>query len=146
MKKSDVPQDWGPEAELKRLMWAQDENGKFVSVQSVGWDVSNNGFDEYWCYVGKVIKDARDAVARGEKSPLYYWMRVTLLDERMLADYLGIWTWRIKRHMRPAVFATLSPKLLAAYAETFQITPEQVVTVPDQDPDWLPIRKNVSPN
>lgn len=141
MRKQDVPQDWGPEAEIRRLMYAVDEDGHFVGVQSVGWDVSNTGFNTYWAAMSRIITAARQDVAQGRKSPLWYWMQVSLLDERMLADYLGLWTWRVRRHMRPAVFAKLRPALLDRYAEIFQIEPQAVRSLPEKDPENLPIHQ-----
>jgi hypothetical protein len=139
MRKEDVPQDEGPESALRRLMWAVDETGRFVTVPSVGWDPSNTGFLKYWEFLGKLIHDARHAVASGEKSPLWYWMAVNLLDERMLADYMGLWAWRVRRHMRPVVFAKLSPALLARYAAVFRVSCEELRQLPPTDPPDLPI-------
>jgi hypothetical protein len=139
VKKEEVPQDFGPEAELKRLMWATDENGKFVTVQSVGWDPSNSSFNKYWEYMGDIIHHARHDVERGEKSPLWYWMKLNVLDEPMLADYMGLWTWRVRRHMKPKVFAKLSDEMLARYAVIFHITPDEVRVLPAEDPKDLPI-------
>ena len=68
MREQDVPQDWGPEAEIRRLMYAVGEDGRFVGVQSVGWDVSNTGFNKYWEHVGQIIAAARADVAQGRKA------------------------------------------------------------------------------
>jgi hypothetical protein len=139
MRKEDVPQDDGPESELRRLMWAVDENGRYVTVPSVGWDPSNTGFVKYWEFLGKLIHEARHAVARGEKSPLWYWMTVNILDEKMLAGYVGIWKWRVHRHMRPAVFAKLAPAMLARYAAVLRISSAELQQLPATDPSDLPI-------
>ena len=139
MRKEDVPQDEGPESELHRLMWAVDETGRYVTVPSVGWDPSNTGFLKYWEFLGKLIHEARAAVARGEKSPLWYWMSVNLLSEGMLADYMGLWKWRVRRHMRPAVFAKLAPTMLERYAAIFRISSAELQQLPATDPRDLPI-------
>ena len=139
MRKQDVPQDEGPESELRRLMWAVDENGRYVTVPSVGWDPSNTGFLKYWEFLGKLIHDARHAVARGDKSPLWYWMTVNILNEGMLAQYVGIWKWRVRRHMRPTVFAKLAPAMLARYAAVFRISSDELQHLPATDPRDLPI-------
>ena len=138
MKKQDVPQDPGI-AYHRQLTWAQDENGRFVGVQSVGWEVSNTSFSKYWAFVGRTLNEARDRVQRGERSPLYYWMRVHQLTERTLADYVGMSSWRVKRHLRPRVFSKLKPKVLARYAEALQTPIEQLQRVPEKDPENMPI-------
>ena len=137
MKKENVPQDPGIDYHRK-LTWAQDEDGRFVGVQSVGWDVTNTSFSKYWAFVGRTLNEARDRVQRGERSPLYYWMRVHQLTERTLADYVGMSSWRVKRHLRPRVFSKLKPKVLARYAEALQTPVEQLVRVPEKDPESLP--------
>jgi hypothetical protein len=139
MKIQDVPQDDGPESEVRRLMWAVDEQGRFVTVPSAGWEPSNTGFLKYWEFLGNLIHEARHAVQRGEKSPLWYWMTLNILNERMLADYMGLWTWRVRRHMRPQVFAKLDRSLLERYAVLFRITPDELRQLPAADPGDLPI-------
>jgi hypothetical protein len=138
MKKQDVPQDPGLDYE-KKLIYAQDDNGRYVGVQSVGWEVSNVSFDRYWAHVGQTLDEARDRVRRGDRSPLYYWMRVHQLTEAMLADYVRMYKWRVKRHLKPRVFARLKPEVLARYAEALQTPVEQLRQVPDKDPESLPI-------
>ena len=138
MKTEDVPQEPGLDFQSK-LIWAVDENGKYVGVKSLGWYVPETSMRIYWAYVGQTLKEARERVERGERSPLYYWMRVHQLSERTLADYAGMWTWRVKRHLRPRVFSRLKPKVLARYAEALQTPIEQLQHVPEKDPDSLPV-------
>ncbi|MFA5262821.1 MAG: hypothetical protein WC378_03280 [Opitutaceae bacterium] len=138
MKKEDVPQDAGPESEVRRLIWALDENGRYVTVPSIGWDPSNTGFIKYWDFLRGLIRDARRAVEQGEKSPLHYWMTVNILDERMLADYMGLWTWQVRRLIRPSVFARLSPAILERYAAIFRIQADELRRLPETDPRDLP--------
>jgi len=138
MKKKDVPQDPGLDIERK-LMYAEDEDGHYVGVQSLGWEVSNVSFSRYWAHVGRTLSEARARIQRGERSPLYYWMRVHQLTEGMLADYVGMWKWRVKRHLRPRGFYKLKPEALARYAEALQTPVEQLQRVPDKDPENLPI-------
>lgn len=138
MKVNEVPQEPGLDFREK-LLWAQDEQGQYVTVRSIGWDASNTSFAVYWAYVGRTLQEARECVQRGERSTLYYWMRVHQLSERTLASYAGMWTWRVKRHLRPRVFAKLKPKVLARYAQALGTPIEQLQHVPEKDPNHLPI-------
>jgi hypothetical protein len=137
MKIKDVPQDPGLDIQNK-LIWAVDDNGKFVTVKSLGWNVPETSFRMYYAYVGQTLKEARERIARGERSPLYYWMRFHQLSESTLADYVGMWKWRVKRHLKPQGFAKLSPKILARYADALQTPLEQLTCVPDKDPESIP--------
>lgn len=44
------------------------------------------------------------------------------MDLNILAGYMGMWRWRVKRHLKPRVFRKLSTRILTKYAEVFQIS------------------------
>ena len=48
------------------------------------------------------------------------------MDISILSSYVRIWKWRVKRHFKPKVFATLSDKILQKYASTFSISIEEL--------------------
>jgi len=48
------------------------------------------------------------------------------MDVALLAKYAGKWQWQVRRHMKPEVFAKLSPDLLQRYAGIFNITAEEL--------------------
>ena len=62
----------------------------------------------------------------GQTSALEYHMYRVRMDVPLLAQASGIWQWRIRRHFRPAVFARLSPALLATYADAMGLSVEQL--------------------
>jgi hypothetical protein len=37
-----------------------------------------------------------------------------------------MWQWRVKRHFKPKVFAKLNDKILQKYAETFEISVDEL--------------------
>jgi hypothetical protein len=53
-------------------------------------------------------------------------MELTKMDLPILASYVGIWKWRVKRHFNPKRFNKLSTKVLQKYADVFEITIEQL--------------------
>ena len=65
----------------------------------------------------------------GRTSALEYHMYKARMDVPLLAQTTGLWQWRIRRHFRPAIFAGLSPALLARYACVMGITVEQLQKV-----------------
>ena len=65
---------------------------------------------------------AREAVEKGEYSPLYYHMFRCRYDETGLAMSAGVWKWQLRRHFRPEVFAKLPAKTLQKYADACQIS------------------------
>jgi hypothetical protein len=56
-------------------------------------------------------------------------MHKARMDVPLLAQVTGLWQWRIRRHFRPALFARLSPSLLARYADAMGLTVAQLTKV-----------------
>lgn len=64
------------------------------------------------CELDAQTQAAREAVEKGEYSPLYYHMFRCRYDETGLAMAAGVWKWQLRRHFRPEVFAKLPAKTL----------------------------------
>ena len=78
----------------------------------------------------KIAQAARD-VAEGRASPLAFHMARFHMDAGLLAAYSGIWSLRIRRHLRPDVFARLPDRLLQRYANAFGIDLSALKRGPD---------------
>lgn len=124
MKKSEVPQDDSPLKNIKsnELVYALDDDGKFVSVQSTGWEAKSIVQYENLDVLDQRIQQALNDVKAGKVSPIVYFMELNRMDWQTLAAYMGKWTFLVKRHSKPSVFQSLSAKVLEKYAQTFGIT------------------------
>jgi len=128
MEKEKVPQDKGnlTKNNLKELLYATDENGEYTTTLSTGWEPKtialSNSIDE----INERIAEAKMKVEIGEASPICYYMEVNKMDLTILASYVSMWKWRVKRHFKPAVFAKLSDSILKKYADTFEISVEKL--------------------
>lgn len=128
MEKDKVPQDKSnlTKNNVKELLYATDENGNYTTTLSTGWEPKaialSNSIDE----INERIADARQQVLNGEASPIVYFMEVNKMDLTILASYVGFWKWRVKRHFKPSVFAKLNDKILQKYADTFEISIEEL--------------------
>ncbi|NIJ54910.1 hypothetical protein [Dyadobacter arcticus] len=123
MKKEDLPQEPGPLSRLTReLCYVKNEEGKYETALSNGWDVKKDALDSAWVGVNERIEEARQAVFNGEKSPIYYFMELRLMDVGVLSGYTGYFSIFTKRHLKPSVFKNLSERKLAKYASAFDIT------------------------
>ena len=124
MEKEKVPQDNGnlTKNNMKELLYATDENGEYTTTLSSGWEPKtialSNSIDE----INERIAEAKKQVLNGEVSPICYYMELNKMDLTILASYVGMWKWRVKRHFKPSVFAKLSDKNLQKYADTFEIS------------------------
>ncbi|MBE9464129.1 hypothetical protein ACFP1I_06965 [Dyadobacter subterraneus] len=123
MKKEDLPQEPGALSRLTReLCYVKNEDGKYETALSKGWDIKKEALDSAWVEVNDRVEEARKAVANGEKSPVYYFMELNLMDLVVLSGYTGFFSFFIKRHFKPSVFKTLSDKKLEKYAQVFDIS------------------------
>lgn len=128
MEKEKVPQDKSnlTKNNVKELLYATDENGNYTTTLSTGWEPKtialSNSIDE----INERIAEAKMQVETGEASPICYFMEVNKMDLTILASYVGLWKWRVKRHFKPTVFAKLNDKILKKYADAFAISVDQL--------------------
>ncbi|WLD23828.1 hypothetical protein NU10_00065 [Flavobacterium dauae] len=124
MKKNEVPQDDSPLKNHKsnELVYAVDDDGKFVSVQSTGWEAKTVVQHENLEVLDQRIKQALNNVKAGIVSPIVYFMELNRMDWQTLAAYVGKWTFFVKRHSKPNIFKKLSTKTLQKYADAFGIS------------------------
>lgn len=129
MKEKEVPQDKINMFNGKPpdVMFAVDENGNYVKVKSAGWEPKNEVLRQAWEEVSENIEKARQAVAKGEKSPIFYFMHKSIMDIRLLAEYTGFWRWQVKRHLKPGVFIKLSDKTLEKYKTAFRLDSIEII-------------------
>jgi hypothetical protein len=127
MKKEEVPQDLSSLGKITtEICYATDASGKYTAEQSRGWDVKIGALDVTWENVEKRIAAAREQIKKGQASPLLYFMEKSVMDTAILAGYTGFWKWRVRRHLKPAVYRKLSDKVLQKYAEVFNCTVEEL--------------------
>jgi hypothetical protein len=126
-----VPQDDSILEGHRRACYAQDAAGRYVIAPSRGWSVEAIANRQALSDVEAGIALALDAVRAGRASPLVYHMARCHMDARLLAAHSGIWSFRVKRHMRPQVFARLPERLLQRYAEALGVDLATLKTIPD---------------
>jgi hypothetical protein len=127
MLASDVPQEGN--ATLgghRKALYARGADGKLQIVQSAGWEVEEIVTRQAVDDLNRLAEDARLRVNAGLTSALEYHMHKARMDVPLLAQTTGLWQWRIRRHFRPAVFASLSTALRQRYAEAMGLTVDQL--------------------
>lgn len=134
MKTEDVPQDEGSAySGVRKLLYAVDDKGDYKGVHSAGWDVETY---VTLAAVDELKRQSDEALARahaGQASPLEYHMYARRMDVATLSATTGIWVWRVKRHLKPAVFAKLDEKILNRYAFAMGVAPEELRRLPPAD-------------
>ncbi len=133
MKKEEVPQyDENLLNGIKEIQYAVDENGKYVQVKSPGWEPKNIALKQAVNLLDEIIEDARQEVLEGKKSPVYFYMHLKQMDLQILKEESGFSKFRIKRHFKPSVFKNLPDNILKKYAEVFNISIEDLKSIPKE--------------
>lgn len=128
MKKEQVPQDNSGLAKknIHELCYAVDENGNYITVQSSGWDVKASALDESMQLIEERVEETKKEISEGKLSPIAYFMELHRMDLQILASYVDIHRWFVKRHFSPKRFQKLSDKTLKKYADVFEISIEEL--------------------
>jgi hypothetical protein len=132
MKAKDVPQDNSVHYEgHQRACYATDETGRYGVVPSTGWETEVIVNSLALGDIRHTIEEARQRALKGETSALDYHRIRCQMTPAMLAAETGIWRWRIQRHLRPDVFARLSPDLLERYARAMRMRADELKRIPE---------------
>jgi hypothetical protein len=131
MEKEKVPQDKSnlTKNNVKELLYATDENGNYTTTLSTGWEPKTIALSNSIDDINERIAEAKMQVETGEASPIYYYMELNKMDLTILASYVGLWKWRVKRHFKPEVFAKLNDKILKKYADAFDISVDELKNI-----------------
>ena len=127
MLESEVPQEGN--ATLgghRKALYARDADGKLQIVQSTGWEVEEIVTRQAVDDLNRLAEESRLRVNSGLTSALEYHMHKARMDVPLLAQTTGLWQWRIRRHFRPTVFASLSTALRRRYADAMGLTVDQL--------------------
>lgn len=128
MKKQDLPQDESnmKSANMTEVLYVTDENNNYTTANSTGWEAKKAALDESIALINERIEEARQNVALNKVSPIIYFMELNKMDLQVLAAYVGMWQWRVKKHAKPKIFKTLSESVLKKYADTFGISVDEL--------------------
>lgn len=136
MKKEDVPQQGGLGAGCREVNYAVDDDGRYTLEPSDGWEAKNVALRQAWEAIIAQLSAELAEIKAGRRSTLGYHMVKHQMDLGLLSQYSGVARWRVKRHLKPGVFARLGDAALRPYAELFSISVEELRRVPEE-PDLL---------
>lgn len=128
MKESEVPQDKSSleSSNFKELCYAVNDNGEYTTASSSGWTPKTIALNNAIQEINERVENAKKRVINKETSPIEYYMELHKMDVGILASYVGLWQWRVKRHFKPKVFQKLPQKIVQKYADIFEITVDQL--------------------
>ena len=128
MKKQDIPQDESnlKSANMTEVLYVTDENNNYSTANSIGWEAKKAALDESMALINERIQQAKEDVANNLVSPIIYFMEFNKMDLSVLASYMGMWQWTVKRHAKPKNFKKLSDSTFKKYADTFGISVDEL--------------------
>jgi len=131
MKKDEIPQDpSGLDKFTKEVCYAVDESGNYTTQLSRGWEVKADALGITWDDINKKVEMAKQAVLRGDLSPIGYYIELRVMDLAIVSAYTGFWKWTIKRHLKPSIFKKLSNSTLQKYSDLFEVSIDQLKNIP----------------
>jgi len=120
-------------ADNKKAIYATDENGKYQIIASSGWEAEAEATTQALTELREQAMAAYEQAAAGAVSPLYFHMYARRMDPQILAESVGMFKWRVRRHFKPEVFAGLSGKILRRYAEAMGIALDALKKLPPRE-------------
>ncbi|ACZ13129.1 hypothetical protein [Sulfurospirillum deleyianum] len=106
---------------IQKVMYAQNEQGVFERYNygsSVEEFATKVAVEEY-----ELLKhECLERIKRGEDSPIAFYMYENRMDLPTLASAVGMFQFRVKRHLKMGVFKRMSDGLLKRYADAFSIS------------------------
>ncbi|REC45573.1 hypothetical protein [Chryseobacterium sp. 5_R23647] len=128
MKKQDLPQDESnlQSANMTEVLYVTDENDNYTTANSIGWDAKKAALEESMELINERIEEAKQSVANNLVSPIVYFMELNKMDMQVLAAYVNMWQWTVKRHAKPKIFKKLSDSTLKKYADAFEISVDEL--------------------
>ena len=134
MKISDVPQDRGmiDQENVAEVCYAVDDEGRYVLSPSAGWEPKNIANDQAWEVIRGQLVAVIAKINKGKLSPLAYHMVKNQMTPALLAKYAECSWWRVRRHLKPSGFKTMSIEMCRRYSELFEIPMEALGEIPKE--------------
>ena len=131
MKFEEVPQDEAflQEGKIRDLCYAVDKDGHYTSVLSKGWTPKNDAMKLAWNQIYEHAEETRRRVLEGKLSPIAFYMELNIMDLAILANYMELPKWRVRRHLSMRRFKRLSGDMISKYAEALNITSTDLVDI-----------------
>lgn len=134
MEKDKVPQDEGITAGISReVQYAINKDGKYEKVLSKGWEPKNIVNELAWKDIQEDIDLADEKIKSGKASPIMHYMAKNLMNIALLADYIELPKWKVKRHLKPKGFKKLNQQQLDNYAKVFEISVDELLNFKPED-------------
>jgi hypothetical protein len=131
MKFDEVPQDEAflQEGKIRDLCYVTDKDGHYTHVLSMGWTPKNDAIKLAWNGIYEHAEETRLRVLDGKLSPIALYMELNIMDLAILANYMELPKWKVRRHLKMRGFKKLNNEILSRYAEALNVTAKDLVDI-----------------
>jgi hypothetical protein len=132
LKIDQVPQDEENfYAGHRRAVYAKSEDGTYVQAPTKGWEVETYFTSQALEALGEEYQQVLAQAKAGKLSPLAVHMTAKMMTPKLLAEHAGFFTFQVKRHLRPEIFAKLPEKKLMRYAQCLNLSLTELTQLPE---------------
>jgi hypothetical protein len=121
-EKIEIPKEQNATLDgMQKVMYAKNSDGVFERFNygsSVEEFATKVAVDEYETLKEECLKK----ISQGISSPIEYYMYENRMDLPTLSSAVAMLSFRVKRHLKMAVFRNMGDKLLSKYADVFGIS------------------------
>lgn len=121
MRKIDIPQENNSTLNGQRkVMYGTNDSGEFQRINyasSVEEFATITAVQEYQELEKECLEDIKNDIS----SPIKYFMYKNRMDLPTLTSVVGMFSFRVKRHLKMKYFRKLNDKILQKYADAFFI-------------------------
>jgi len=110
----------------KIIHYSVDDNNNYNSGLKANWGAKEIIVKQSWGIVSERIEAAKQNVRAGKISPIAVHMENCIMDVSLLAKFVELPKWRVKRHLKPSIYKGLSNEIRIKYANAFGLTVEKL--------------------
>jgi len=111
----------------RELFYYFDKEKGYTRAVDYQYSANQAIIKQSWDAAEERLNMVMQEVLAGKVSPIAYYMEKVLMEVPMLADYMEMPKWRIRRHLKQKGFMKLTPNILKKYASVFDIPVEKLV-------------------
>ncbi|MBN1198301.1 MAG: hypothetical protein JXA23_03040, partial [Bacteroidales bacterium] len=111
--------------EQQMILYVEKEDGEFGPMQT-GSYITKNFLDDYFDKRNNLIHSLREQIDKREISPVKFFMVLEDLTIKELSARTQIPVRKVKKHLLPGNFTTLSSEFLKRYSSVFNVSLEQL--------------------
>jgi hypothetical protein len=105
----------------RELFYSFDSKSGFGKKVGYQYGANQEIIRQSWEVAQERLEEVKQRINAGLSSPIAYHMERCLMELPMLAAYMELPKWRVRRHLKPSVYKRLPEKIRQKYASVFGV-------------------------